>query len=75
MMRKGSRSWLVVALLALFVLSIGAPCLADNDGAPDDDGDPIEDVPLSRKNTLNPTAGILSDFWMILMAMAFQLAL
>ena len=73
MLRKWKRAWLAVALLTIVMLSIAAPCLANGEGTADDDGDPVDEVPMCK--TLNPTAGILGDFWMILMAMAFQLAL
>lgn len=73
MLQERRRTWFAVVLLAVVILSIAAPCLADGEGTADGDGDPADEVPMSK--TLNPTAGMLSDFWMILMAMAFQLAL
>jgi len=50
------------------------PCFADDGGT--DPGDPAEEAPLCKVNdSLDPTAGTFGDVWMILMAMAFQLAL
>ena len=72
-MRRWNTSWVVIALVALFCFSTAMPCFADGDGPELDPGDPVEELPCSQ--TLDPTAGILSDFGMILMAMAFQLAL
>jgi hypothetical protein len=62
------------------------PCLADGGGSQSDPGDPADYPPTCQNDssadsfeaseeTLEPTSGILSSFWMILMAMAFQLAL
>ena len=68
----------VVALLSILGFTLVAPCFADdpgNDGTPNP-GDPIEDAPLCKtRDSLDPTAGQFSAVWMILMAMAFQLAL
>jgi hypothetical protein len=72
-MQRWNMSGVVIALLALICLSVVVPCFADGDGTLEEPGDPVEELPCSK--TLDPTAGILSDFWMILMAMAFQLAL
>ena len=72
-MKVRSISWVVIALVVLICLSTAVPCFADGDDMMGDPGDPVEELPCSQ--TLDPTAGILSNFWMILMAMAFQLAL
>lgn len=68
-------SWTVVVLLLIVCLSIAAPCFADNDEDPVDPGDPAEEVPLCTMRPLEPTTGMFSDVWTVLMAMAFQLAL
>lgn len=68
------RMGLVLVLLLSFVcLTLVAPCFADTPAG--DPGDPVENVPLCTTNPLDPTAGQFSEVWMILMAMAFQLAL
>ena len=72
-MRKKS---LILTVLALFVvvwIGFGAPCSAGGEDPPVDNGDPVSVPPACQ--SLEPTSGILSSFWMILMAMAFQLAL
>jgi hypothetical protein len=74
-MKRMSRRFLIWAVLALFVITwagVLAPCWGDDDPAVEP-GDPASIPPGCR--TLEPTAGTLGDFWMILMAMAFQLAL
>jgi len=64
----------LVVLLSLVCLLIVAPCLADDTGT--NSGDPANEAPLCTANdSLDPTAGTFGDVWMILMAMAFQLAL
>jgi hypothetical protein len=63
----------VLALLVVLLIGFGAPCSADGDDPPVDNGDPVSVPPACQ--SLEPTSGILSVFWMILMAMAFQLAL
>jgi hypothetical protein len=71
---KMKRPWLVwfaVTLFFITYLGMALPCFADGEGT--DPGDPYDEVPLSK--TLDPTPRTLSSFWMILMAMAFQLAL
>ncbi len=68
-------SWTVVVLLSIVCLSIAAPCFADNDEDPRNPGDPVDEVPLCRMKPLEPTTGMFSDVWTVLMAMAFQLAL
>ena len=65
-------SLILVLILSFVCLTLVAPCFADN-GDPDP-GDPVEEVPLCTQS-LDPTAGQFSEVWMILMAMAFQLAL
>ncbi len=75
-MAKFNRQFLMWAVLALFLITwmgVVAPCCADGDDPPSNPGDPV-DIPPGCKS-LEPTAGILGDFGMILMAMAFQLAL
>ena len=71
------RMGLILVLLLSFVcLTLVAPCFADttDDNGDPDPGDPVEEVPLCTQS-LDPTAGQFSEVWMILMAMAFQLAL
>ncbi len=68
---------ILVLILSLVCITLVAPCFADNtgdDGGPEDPGDPAEEVPLCTQS-LDPTAGQFSEVWMIVMAMAFQLAL
>ena len=75
-MHRINKVLLIWAVLALFVITwtgMVAPCCADGGETPVDPGDPV-DLPPGCKS-LEPIAGILGDFWMILMAMAFQLAL
>jgi hypothetical protein len=73
------KRFLVWAVLALFVIAwTGAvtPCWSDGEGSTTDPGDPSEIPPGCTLNgSLEPTSGTLGDFGMILMAMAFQLAL
>lgn len=74
MLHPRSRTWIVVALLSILILSVTGQCLADGPGTAG--GDPADEAPACNGNdSLNPTAGQLGEFWMILMAMAFQLAL
>ncbi len=72
------RMGLILVLLLSFVcLMLVAPCFADttgDDGGPENPGDPTDEVPLCTQS-LDPTAGQFSEVWMIVMAMAFQLAL
>jgi hypothetical protein len=63
--------WLVIALFGILILTMVAPCFAN--GEEDEPGEPW-DVPPGC-DSLDPTPRTLSDFWMIVMAMAFQLAL
>ena len=64
----------LVVLLSFVFLTLAAPCFADDGGT--NQGDPNEELPLCKTNdTLDPTAGTFGEVWMILMAMAFQLAL
>jgi hypothetical protein len=64
----------LVVLLSIVCLTVVMPCFADDGGT--DPGDPAEEAPLCKVNdSLDPTAGTFGDVWMILMAMAFQLAL
>jgi hypothetical protein len=68
----------LVVLLSFVCLTLVAPCLADDTGTDGDPkpGDPSEELPLcTAKDSLDPTAGTFGEVWMILMAMAFQLAL
>ena len=72
-MKRRGLVWTVLILFAVVWLGIATPiCLGDDDTITDP-GDPY-DIPPGC-DTLEPTTGILGDFWMILMAMAFQLAL
>ena len=86
--RGCSRQSLVWTVLFLFVMTwagIVATCCADGDDQWN--GDPASLPPTCQTVTtmdmspelmdesLDPTAGTLGDFWMILMAMAYQLAL
>jgi hypothetical protein len=72
------RMGLILVLILSFVcLMLVAPCFADttdDDGGPANPGDPAEDAPMCTQS-LDPTAGQFSEVWMIVMAMAFQLAL
>ena len=70
-MSRRYAGWLIIALFGIILLGMLTPCLAD--GENDNPGDP--EIVLPGSKTLEPTPSILSDFWMILMAMAFQLAL
>jgi hypothetical protein len=63
----------VVALLVLAVLGMIAPLGVNADDEQMDSGDPVQELPGCK--TLDPTPVSLGEFWMILMAMAFQLAL
>jgi len=68
----------LVVLLSFVCLTLVAPCFADDTGteANPNPGDPAEELPLcTAKDSLDPTAGTFGEVWMILMAMAFQLAL
>lgn len=71
-MRSKSFVWLVITLLSLALLAGSLPCLANGEGTQTEPGDPWQEPPGS--DSLDPTPRILGD-WMILMAMAFQLAL
>ena len=65
-------------LLSFVCLTLVAPCFADNTGddADPNPGDPSDELPLCMANdSLDPTAGTFGEVWIILMAMAFQLAL
>jgi hypothetical protein len=89
-MTRSSRQVVIWAVLALFAITwsgVVVACWADDGGPASNPGDP-ENYPSTcridgssvgtfecSEQTLEPTPGILSDFWMILMAMAFQLAL
>jgi hypothetical protein len=78
--------WATLALFAISWSGTVVACWAD-DGPTNNPGDPESYPSTSRvggstadafqcaEETLEPTPGILSSFWMILMAMAFQLAL
>jgi hypothetical protein len=78
-MRVTQKQFLIWAVLALFVISwigVVAPCWGDDDDPAVGPGDPGYIPPGCHSNdSLEPTSGTLGDFWMILMAMAFQLAL
>ena len=64
----------LVVLLSFICLTLVVPCFADNGRT--DPGDPADEAPLCKaKDSLDPTAGTFGEVWMILMAMAFQLAL
>ena len=66
----------LVVLLSVVCLTLITPCFADGTGTNADPGDPVEELPLcTAGDTLDPTAGTFGEVWMILMAMAFQLAL
>jgi hypothetical protein len=79
----------ICALLWLFIIvwfGTVAVCWADGDGQPSNPGDPADIPPGCRitaqaeafqaaDETLEPASGILSGFWMILMAMACDLTL
>ena len=71
-MRRRYLVWVVLVLFGMIVIGTVMPCMADGGDNPADPGDPYE-IPGSKP--LKPTASILCEFWMILMAMAFQLAL
>lgn len=71
-MRSVCLTLVLLALFSVAIMAVCGPCLADN-GDPPSGGDPYEIPPGSTAG--NPTPCILSDFWMIVMAMAFQLAL
>jgi hypothetical protein len=62
----------LVVVLVLTVIAMIAPGFLRADEEQIEEGDPMADLPGSEP--LDPTPGIFSD-WMILMAMAFQLAL
>jgi hypothetical protein len=72
-MRSRTVSRVLATLLVLAVLTVIAPLGVYGDEEVIDSGDPSHELPGSK--TLEPTAGSLGDVWMILMAMAFQLAL
>jgi hypothetical protein len=89
-MKATKREFLIWAVLALFAISgtsVVMPSCAHGDETLAEPGDPADIPPTCRTaestaqsfelaaETLEPTPGILSSFWMILMAMAFQLAL
>ena len=66
----------LVVLLSFVCITLVAPCFADDTGTNTNPGDPYEELPLcTANNSLDPTAGTFGGVWMILMAMAFQLAL
>jgi hypothetical protein len=65
----------LVVLLSFVCMTLVAPCFADNTGDNGNPGDPAEETPLCKTKSLDPTAGTFGEVWMILMAMAFQLAL
>ena len=68
--------WAVLALLAIVWMGVAVPCWADGDNPATDPGDPGGIPPgCTQNDSLEPTSGTLGNFWMILMAMAFQLAL
>jgi hypothetical protein len=70
-MRTKRLHWVVIALFGIVILTMFSSCFAD--GGDEDPGDPY-DLPPGC-NSLDPTPRTLSDFWMIVMAMAFQLVL
>jgi hypothetical protein len=70
-MRTKRLHWIMIALFGIVIVTMISPCFADGDDT--EPGDPYELPPGS--NSLDPTPRTLSDFWMIVMAMAFQLAL
>ena len=70
-MRTKRLHWVVIALFGILIFAFMAPCFAN--GEDEDPGDPY-DIPPGCES-LGPTPRTLSDFWMIVMAMAFQLAL
>jgi hypothetical protein len=72
-MRSKRLAWVLVALVGLTLLAGTLPCFGDGEGTQTDPGDPWSEPP--NCDPLDPTPRILGDFWMILMAMAFQLAL
>ena len=72
-MQKRCVIWAVLALFVITWTGVVAPCWGDDGDPATDPGDPVNVPPGCR--SLEPTAGTLGDFWMILMAMAFQLAL
>jgi TRAP-type C4-dicarboxylate transport system permease small subunit len=72
-MRGRTVSRIVVMLLVLAVFGLIAPLGVNADDGQMDSGDPVHELPGSK--TLEPTPGSLGEVWMILMAMAFQLAL
>jgi hypothetical protein len=71
-MRNWQRGRLFAALAIVILLLSVATCLADGGDPPVNPGDPGSNVPRCTASSTTP--GILSDFWMILMAMAFQFA-
>jgi hypothetical protein len=85
--RRNCLTWAVLALFLIAWTGAVVPCLADGGDPSTNPGDPDEFPSTSRdpgssagafeasEQTLEPTSGMLSSFWMILMAMAFQLAL
>jgi hypothetical protein len=72
-MRSKSVRIIAVTLLSIALLGILVPCCVNADETQTEPGDPYSSPPGSK--SLDPTPGTLGDFWMILMAMAFQLAL
>lgn len=85
-LKKKAVIWAILALFAITWSGAVVTCWADDDPT-NNPGDPESYPPTSRvggsttqafqyaEGTLEPTPSILSGFWMILMAMAFQLAL
>jgi hypothetical protein len=87
-MRKQCLKWALVALFVIVWTGIIAACCAADGQPTAPPGDPADIPPtcqvgngtsaaayMGAEETLEPTSGILGSFWMILMAMAFQLAL
>jgi hypothetical protein len=85
--KKQALLWAILALFVIFSTGVAGSCWADGGDPPKDPGDPGSYPPACQdgvasdemfqcpEQTLEPTSGTVSDVWMILMAMAFQLAL